>query len=270
MIAVNANQNTTAGGWALITGASFGIGQELAALLAQKKYNLILVARTESKLKSLADVWAKQFNVKVQTIALDLTAPAASQRLLDEVRTRGLHIDVLVNNAGFGSLGSFLEEPLENTRQMIQLNITVLTELTYFFANEMAARRTAGYILNVASIAGFLPGPLMAIYYASKAFVLHFSEAVNEEFCEKGISVTALCPGPTPTEFQKRAGMDQSGLALMATSKERVARAGLDALFARKAVVIPGFFNWLTAFFVRLAPRFLAPKMVKWIQKKRS
>jgi short-subunit dehydrogenase len=187
---------------ALITGASAGIGRELAKLFAKDGYSLVLVARTASRLNLFADELQRQFSISARTFALDLVAASAPQSLFDQLTRENIAIDVLVNNAGYGKLGAFAEVAAEESLGQIQLNITALTHLTKLFLGPMLQRKS-GKILNVASTAGFQPGPLMAVYYATKAYVISFSEALANELNRSGVTVTCLCPGATDTEFQK-------------------------------------------------------------------
>src|SRR5579864_7579850 len=199
---------------ALITGASAGIGRELAKLFAADHYNLVLVARNGTRLAQFADELQQQFGITAKSFPLDLTAQSAPQFLFDQLARENIAIDVLVNNAGYGMRGAFAEIPTDESLGQIQLNITALTHLTKLFLQPMIERRS-GRILNVASTAGFQPGPLMAVYYATKAYVISFSEALANELQSSGVSVTCLCPGPTDTEFQGRAGTEDSLLKRM-------------------------------------------------------
>ena len=186
---------------ALITGASNGIGLELARIHAKRGGNLVLVARSQDKLKQLADELRAQYDgIQITVIAQDLTMPQAAQSVFAQTEQLGIQVDILINNAGFGGHGRFFERELAKEQQMIQLNITTLTELTHLYLQGMVARRS-GKILNVSSTASFMPGPLQAVYYATKAYVTSFSQAVAEEVREFGISVTALCPGAVATDF---------------------------------------------------------------------
>src|SRR6202795_3291921 len=189
---------------ALITGASFGIGHELAGIFAREGYNLVLVARTADKLRQLASDLEKTHGTRSLILAGDLSSPGAAAYIHDQTTRAELAVDVLVNNAGFGQFGLFAENDLEECLQQIQLNITTLTHLTRLYLPDMLSRKS-GRILNVASTAAFQAGPLMAVYYATKAYVLHFSEAIANELEGTGVTVTCLCPGPTSTEFQERA-----------------------------------------------------------------
>src|SRR6202790_2259799 len=192
---------------ALITGASGGIGYELAKLFARDHYNLVLVARSAERLRRVAEELQGRSGVAVKTVALDLAEASAPRSLFDQLQREGVAVDVLVNNAGFGSIGEFASIAEEEILGQISLNITAVTHLTRLFLPAMLARRH-GKIMNVASTAAFQPGPLMAVYYATKAYVLSFSEALANETGGSGVTVTAVCPGPTATAFQKRAGME--------------------------------------------------------------
>jgi short-subunit dehydrogenase len=246
---------------ALITGASSGIGAELARLFARDGYDLVLVARGEAKLRELG--------VPATILAVDLADPAASQRVVDELRKRSIDVDVLVNNAGVGVAGPFLETDLQKELAMIQLNIVALTQLTKLLLPPMAARRR-GRILNVASTAAFQPGPLMAVYYATKAYVLSFSEAIAEELRDSGVTVTALCPGPTETGFAAAANVGATRLFSMATpaSSQAVAAAGYEAMKRGRRVVIPGIRNKLLAQSIRISPRRMVTTIVRKMQEK--
>jgi uncharacterized protein len=240
----------------LITGASGGIGYELAGLFARDNHNLVLVARNIDKLTQVADDLQRRFGISAKAIALDLTSQAASQSLFDQLQREGIAVDILVNNAGYGVLGRFAGMPVEESLGQIQLNITALTSLTRLFLGPML-QRGSGKILNVASTAGFQPGPLMAVYYATKAYVISFSEALANELADKGITVTCLCPGPTVTGFASRAGNDKSRLfkQLRPMDARTVALKGYRGLMSGKTLVIPGLRNWLLAESLRISPR---------------
>ena len=254
---------------ALITGASSGIGYELAKLFAKDHHNLVLVARNGPRLEQVANELQRQFGITVRMVALDLTAPTAPQSLFDELRRDGVKVDILVNNAGYGKFGEFAEVALEESAGQIQLNITALTSLTRLFVGPML-KRGSGKIMNVASTAGFQPGPLMAVYYATKAYVISFSEALANELAGKGITVTCLCPGATETAFAGRAGNDQSRLfkRLRPMDAKTVARAGYQGLLKGKTMVIPGVRNWLVAESVRFSPRKMATAVSRWVSEK--
>jgi hypothetical protein len=254
---------------ALITGASGGIGYELAKLFAKDHYNLVLVARSESKLAQFADDLHRQFGIWVKPVALDLASAEASQLLFDRLRSEGIGIDVLVNNAGYGKLGAFADVPWEETSGQIQLNVTALTHLTKLFLPSMIEKRS-GKILNVASTAGFQPGPLMAVYYATKAYVISFSEAIANELKGSGVTVTCLCPGPTDTGFQARAAVEGSRLfkQFRPMSAQAVARVGYRTLMKGKTLAIAGFMNWLLAESVRFSPRKMVVAVSRWVVEK--
>lgn len=244
---------------ALITGASAGIGLELARIFANSGYDLILVARDQARLEKLA---AELKPACVRVIASDLSLPDSPEELH---RLTG-KVDVLVNNAGFGVYGKFADNKLSEELNMMQLNMTALVILTKLYAQDMI-RAGSGRIMNVASTAAFQPGPLMALYFATKAFVLSFSEAIGNELDGTGVTVTTLCPGPTTTEFQERSKMQNSGLVKgkMMTARE-VAEAGYRGLVAGKTIVIPGLQNKLLVESLRVSPRSLVTKIVRRMQ----
>ncbi len=254
---------------ALITGASNGIGLELAKVHASKGGNLVLVARNKAKLDELKAELEKQYKVSVYTIGKDLSAPQAAQEVYDETTKQNIKIDYLINNAGFGDFGMFVETDWNKELQMINLNITTLTHFTKLYLKDMVNRRS-GKIMNVASTAAFQSGPTMAVYYATKAFVLSFSEAVDNEVSDKGVTVTTLCPGATESGFQAVAAMEESALVKgkkLPTSKE-VAEYGYKAMMKGKTVAIHGFMNYLMANSVRFTPRALVVKITRKIQDK--
>jgi uncharacterized protein len=244
----------------LVTGASGGIGEQFARLFAAHHHDLILVARIEDKLQSLSAELARAHGIQSRSLAADLADPAAPPRLFEALQ--GVAIDALVNNAGFGARGAFAEIGYQVEARMIQVNVAALAHLTRLFLPGMLARR-AGKILNVASTAAYVPGPFMAVYYASKAFVLSFSEAIAEEVQGSGVTVTALIPGPTETNFAATAGNQDSRLFRTAAvmSAAAVARVGFDGLMAGKRVAIAGVGNRLTVFSTRLAPRTMLAKI---------
>jgi len=256
---------------ALITGASGGIGLELARLCAKGGHDLILVARNQAKLEEVARYLSGMYQIRAEVIAADLTDPEAPQAIIQEIESRGLVVDVLINNAGFGDWGLFGRADLQRQLDMVQVNITALTVLTRLVLPGMVSRHR-GRILNVASVAGFAPGPLMAVYYASKAYVVSFSEAISNELQGTGITVTALCPGPTRTGFMERAGMQGSNLAaaphIMAV--EPVALAGYRGMMRGSVVVVPGLGNKFLIFSIRLGPRWLVRRITRWFQEGRA
>lgn len=248
---------------ALITGASTGIGRELAFLAAENGYDVALVARSAPPLETVAAEIQRKHSRKAAIFACDLSAPNAAHALMDEVTEAGLAVDVLVNNAGFGLLGNFWELPEDGQVQMIELNVTALTQLTRLCLPGMVERRS-GYVLNVASTAAFQPGPLMSVYYASKAYVVSFSEAIHNEVKRHGVKVCCLCPGPTSTEFVKRAGMGNTKLfegSVMSAAE--VAQIGWNAMRAGKPLVVSGTLNAAMAFMTRFGPRQLMASVAR-------
>lgn len=262
--AITANPQTV-----LITGASGGIGYELAKLFARDGYQLVLVARSGNNLIQVAEELKNNFHCTVKTIALDLATSPAPKFLFDQLQSEGIVVDILVNNAGFGAFGDFAEMPEEEILGQIQLNIAALSHLSRLFLPPMIARRR-GKIMNVASTAAFQPGPLMAVYYATKAYVLSLSEALANELRGSGVSVTCLCPGPTNTNFARRAGNDHSRLfkKIGGMSAEIVARDGYRGLMEGKILVISGFQNWLAAESVRFAPRKVVTAISRWVSER--
>ena len=253
---------------ALITGGSGGIGLAMAEQLAAQKTDLILTARSGSTLERIARDLSAKNGVQVIPVPLDLAKLDAPGELVDEIGRRGLEPGILINNAGYGSYGKFVESPVQEQLDMIRLNVNALVELTALLLPGMVARRS-GRIMNVASTAAFQPGPLMAVYYATKAFVLHFSEAIDNELEGTGVTVTALCPGPTTSGFQERAAMTESRLVKgPMMDAATVARIGLEAMFAGKPVVIPGMLNRMVAFSTRLAPRSVTTRIARQVQEK--
>ncbi len=254
---------------ALITGASNGIGLELAKVHASKGDNLVLVARNKSKLDELKTELEKQYKIAVYTIGKDLSAQNAAQEVYEETTKQNIQIDYLINNAGFGDFGMFVETDWNKELQMINLNITTLTQFTKLYLQDMVKRRS-GKIMNVASTAAFQSGPTMAVYYATKAYVLSFSEAVDNEVNDKGVTITTLCPGATESGFQAAAAMEESNLVKgkkLPTSKE-VAEYGYNAMMNGKTVAIHGLLNWIMANSVRFTPRAIVVKLTRKIQDK--
>ena len=255
---------------ALVTGASGGIGEELARLFAADGHDLVLVARSRDRLARLAAELGEKCGVAARVVAADLARPQAPGEVFGELTGAGVVVDALVNNAGFGTYGLFAETDLGPELDLLQVNVVALTHLTKLFLPGMLARRR-GYVMNVASTAAFQPGPLMAVYYASKAYVLSFSEALANECGGTGVLVSALCPGPTETGFVAAAGMGDSKLFDRAVMSAReVAVAGYRGMLAGRAVVIPGLRNNLLARTVGLFPRGLVTKVVRGIQEKRD
>ena len=244
-------------GWALITGASEGIGRALAGTFAANGHDLVLTARRLPELRSLARELHGAHGTKTEVLPVDLAEAVSPEVLYQAVNERQLTIDILVNNAGFGLYGPFLEREAEAQQELIQVNVSALTQLTHLFARDMA-RRGHGRILNVASTVAFLPGPYMATYFASKAYVLGFSEALRDELAGSGVSVTCLCPGLTESGFHERAGLTKSRMMRLAmASAESVAEAGYQGCMAGRAVVLPSFRNKLVPVLAWLLPNAL-------------
>jgi uncharacterized protein len=255
-------------GTALVTGASSGIGLELATLLARGRHDLVLVARSRDRLDAIARGLIEEFGARFTILDRDLARPETPAAIARGLEERGLAVDILVNDAGFGLYGPFAETPIDRELEMIQVNVTALTHLTKLLLPGMRARRR-GRILNVASTAAFQPGPLMAVYYATKAYVLSFTEALANELDGSGVTVTALCPGPTITEFQKQAGVATSRLfrsALVMNAPE-VARAGYEGMLRGKRLVIPGAGNRMLVQALRLTPRRLVTAIARRVQE---
>ena len=241
---------------ALITGASAGLGAEFARQLARRGTRLVLVARREDRLRTLAD---EVGNARV--IAMDLSAHDAAERLVADLDAAGAEVELLINNAGFGQIGRFASLDAKRQREMIDLNIGTLTDLCRAIAPRMIERNSGG-ILNIASTAAFQPGPNMAVYFATKAYVLSFSEALHEELKPQGVHVSALCPGPTRTEFGDVAGFGGNGMFdRVAMEAPAVVAAGLAGLARNKAVVVPGAINKIGAASTRFAPRSVVRKI---------
>ena len=258
------------GSTALITGASGGIGYELAKLFARDGNNLVLVARSEDKLAQLAAELEKAYKIRATVIAADLAQANGPEDVFSTTQKAGIDVDVLVNNAGFGQFGFYVETDLQEELRQIQLNIASLTHLTKLYVRPMVERRR-GRILNVASTAAFQPGPLMAVYYATKAYVLSFSSALSNELKGTGVTVTCLCPGPTTTEFHQRAGMDLSNIMKAPFMDGRsVAEIGYRAMLKGKPTVIAGTMNWLAAQSTRFAPRAWTAAIARKVQEQRK
>lgn len=253
--------------YALITGASGGIGMELAKLMAADQYNLILVARNKDKLAALKDELEKKFDIKVIPLVKDLTEPDSPKSIYNEVEKLTIRPSVLVNNAGFGLFGAFISTNWEKEEEMIHLNIRALTQLTKLFLPMMLAEGK-GKILNVSSVAGFMPGPLMSVYYATKAYVNSFSSALRCELKGTGVYVTNLCPGPTKTGFEGAAGLEESGLfkRLPLASAKSVAQYGYKKMKKKRGLAVHGMLNKLTLIFVRLLPTHWLSASVKKMQ----
>ncbi len=245
----------------LITGASSGIGLELARLFAADRSDLILVARSADRLSELANSLSRDHGVGVRVLAKDLSLTTTPAEIVDELDREKVAVDVLVNNAGFGARGPVAELDLKRQMEMVQVNVAALTELTRLFLPGMLARKRGG-ILNVGSTAGFQPGPWMTVYYATKAYVLSFSEGLHHELKERGVHVTCLAPGPTATNFASAASMTDSPLFRLGTmSAADVAKAGYRGFRKGRAIVIPGLRNKALISSVRFSPRGLVRRI---------
>ncbi|MCK5808674.1 SDR family oxidoreductase [bacterium] len=254
----------------LITGASGGIGAELVPFFAEAGYHLILVARSEDLLHRIKDRMEKDFNSKVVTYRADLSIRNERDELIAKIEAEKHTVEILVNNAGFGLHGTFANLSLEKQLEMIELNISAVTHLTRAFLPKMVENES-GKILNVASVAAFSPGPNMAVYYASKAFVLSFSNAIASELKGSGVTVTTLCPGPVATNFGKVAKFEHSkSIPMQSVTAAEVARQAFDGVMAGKRVVLPGFTTKLSAFLPRLVPTAWVSAIVKSFQATRK
>lgn len=253
---------------ALITGASSGIGRELARIHASKGGDLVIIARSSDKLQSLKGELESKHNVRVYCIAKDLTSSTAPKEIYDELKEHGIEVEYLINNAGFGGLGKFHEREWEKDLAMINLNIVALTALTRYFLPDMV-KRNSGRILNVSSTAGLIPGPLQAVYYATKAYVNSFSNAIAEELYDTNITVTSLQPGATETEFGSVSGMDKTVMFKNTASAQLVAQDGYDGMMAGKLDVISGlsFMNKLMINMAPLMPKKMTLKQVREMQE---
>jgi short-subunit dehydrogenase len=245
---------------AVITGASGGLGLEFAKLVAQAGYDLALVARSAEKLASICEQLKAQFGISAAPVVLDLATPDASRELFARIPS----CDVLINNAGFANSGKFAQIDARDVTEEIQLNVLTLTQLTRLYLPGMLERKD-GKVLNVASTAGFVPGPNMAVYYATKAYVISFSQALASEVSGSGVTVTVLCPGATATGFQQRARQQSMMLVRLGLADAgKVAKAGFDGMMHGKTMVIPG----ITNVFVANAPRFTPRRLLTWISAK--
>lgn len=258
---------------ALVTGGSLGIGYEIARQYAAENYNLILVARDKKNLEHAAESLKKDFNAAVTIIQSDLSEQGSGYKLFQKVEKLKQNISVLINNAGFAVSGPFTESAAEKQLGMVDVNIRALVELTWYFAGQMR-KDGSGTIVNVASTAGFQPGPHLAVYYATKAFVLHFTEALHEELKDSGIKISALCPGPTKTEFFDRAGMKDTFLSSSTFSPvmraDKVARVSHRQTKRGKVIIIPGILNKIMAQSVRFTPRSIVRKIASSLNRSRT
>ena len=252
-------------GVALITGASAGLGLELSKLLAHDGYNLVVVARDKKRLDKLAGYLKQQYGVQAKVIAKDLTKLQAAQEVYDELAAASMHVDILINNAGFNEYGRFIETDLAKELQIIALNVAGYTQMVKLFLPAML-KKGSGRIMNVGSVGSFMPGPINAVYCAAKAYVLSFSEALVEELIGTGVTVTALCPGAILTEFPKRAGIADVRVfqsKITAADPQMVAKSGYNALMKGKAVIVPGVLNKIAVASLRVTPRCCVRKASK-------
>lgn len=251
----------------LITGSSYGIGKELAYYFIKDGYNLVITARSEDKLKEVKEELLKEFpDRSIAILPLDLSLPNAPFALVEDIKSKNISIDVLVNNAGYGLLNSFHNADIDRQLNMIQLNVNNLVSLTRLLLPQMIKNKEGG-LLNVASVAGFVPGPNMAVYYATKAFVLSFSEALHEELKPYGITVSCLAPGPTKTKFGEVSGMKESVVFKMgAQSARTVARKAYQGFKRNKAIILPGINNKFITLITRVFPRTVIRKVIHKIQ----
>ena len=254
---------------ALVTGASMGIGVDIAHVLAKRGHDLVLVARSADKLQQVATQLQAEHQVTAHVLVADLAGAAGADQVADEVIKRGWQVDVLVNNAGYGLFGALTETDAADELNMIQLNVVALYRLTKRLLPAMVARKH-GYIMNVASTAAFFSGPFMAVYYATKNFVLAFSEGLDEELKGTGVHVSCLCPGPTKSEFRTRARTDRSKLtSRVQVPSMPVAIAGVEGMFAGRRLVIPGAKNRFETSLPRFLPRTMVAGIVRGAQEAR-
>ncbi|HEY3365941.1 MAG TPA: SDR family oxidoreductase [Symbiobacteriaceae bacterium] len=250
-------------GTVLVTGASAGLGYELAKQFGRNGWDLVLVARDRKRLEQVASEFGQAYGVTARVIAKDLSEPSSPAEIFAELRDKHIHVDILINNAGVGEYGPFLETDLQKELQTIQVNMSSLTHLTKLFLPAMLERKR-GKVMNVAAIASVMPGPFTAVYFATKAYVLSFSEALSEELRGTGVTVTAFCPGVTRTEFARRSKMEGARIfALPAMEAADVAGRGYRALMRGKAVSVPGVLNKVMVLMMGLTPRNLVRRMAK-------
>lgn len=255
---------------AVVTGASSGIGYEFSRVLAAHQYQLVLIARNLERLNQVKQELEAEYHVNVVLIPADLSVPNIAQNIFQELQRREIVVDVIINNAAFGYCGDYVDQAWENEAQMLQVNIVALSQLTKLLLPEMITRGQ-GRICNVASTAAFSAGPLMAVYYASKAYVLSYSEALAKELDGAGVTVTCLCPGPTATNFQANARMENTRVNRMSqmVTAQQVAEYGYQALMKNKAIAIYGFKNKLLQFSTRLLPRKMITHIIHQLQRQR-
>ena len=252
---------------AIITGASSGIGMELARIHAKRKGDLVLVARRRHLLENLSSELQNKYQVQVEIIEMDLSKPGAGISLANKILEKGIEAKFLLNNAGFGGYGEFIERPISSDVEMINLNVICLVELSHVIANQMV-KTGGGMILNTASTAGFMPGPLQATYFATKSFVVSFSQALDQELRSKGVTVTALCPGPVQTVFFDVAGMANSKLSQGAKSAYFTASKGYEAMLKKKLVCISDSrLSFFLNYFLWMVPRRTLLSLIEKLQR---
>ncbi|MBS9768452.1 MAG: SDR family oxidoreductase [Flavobacteriaceae bacterium] len=245
----------------LITGASNGIGEEFAKIFAENGYNLVLVARNEEKLHRIAQNLASQYAIKTTILIQDLSKPNVASEIYNKIKEKEIVIDTLINNAGFGDFADFVDEDLKIVTEMINLNVATLTELTSLFVKDMKERNN-GKILNIASIAGFQPLPKFAVYAGTKAYVLHFTEALHYELKDTNVTVSVLCPGATATAFAERANANKLNFFKNSMSAKKVAKIGYEGLMNNKMTIIPSLKNKLLSLSRTIPSRRLLLKMI--------
>ncbi len=257
----------------LITGATQGIGFELSKLFAKDGFNLILVARNEQRLNEIRKAFKSDYDADVRIIAKDLSKADSAMEIFEQLKLENIIVNILINNAGFGHFGKFTETDWDVEQRMIQLNITTLTQMTKLFLPDMLALNQ-GAIMNVASTAAFMPGPLMSVYYATKAFVFSFSQALANELKDTNITINTLCPGATDTEFARVAEMDNSklfsGSMMSVMNAETVARMGYNDLMDGKELTITGTMNKMLVQSIRVSPRKMVMNITRWLMDKRN
>lgn len=253
--------------YTIITGPTAGIGLEMATIYAQRKINLILIARNENKLNELKTKFEKEFGIDVICFANDLSKPDSAKEIFNLIKAKELYVETIINNAGFGDFGKFEESDFIKVKQMLNLNINFLVEFTHLFLNEFKTKNF-GNILNVASVAGFFPGPYMSLYYATKAFVLSFTEGLAVELKKTNIKISVLCPGPTKTLFEEKANLENSDLfkLMPVANAKSVALYGVKSLERNNTVAVHGFFNKFTVAFMSLLPRCIVRNILGFIQ----
>ncbi|HOJ77373.1 MAG TPA: SDR family oxidoreductase [Bacillota bacterium] len=254
----------------LITGASSGIGFELAKLFASNQYNLVLIARRQDRLLEFAAEYSAKYPIKITVISKDLALPTAPDEIYQELKQKAITIDILVNNAGTQIYGEFQNIDLQAALSLLQVNIIAVTHLTRLLINDMITRGT-GKIVNLGSTGSFAPGPLNAIYCASKAYVLSFSESLSKDLEGTGVTVTAICPGATATEFAAKAEILNTRIfATMVMKPDKVARIGYRALQSGRRIVVTGLYNKLLVFSIRFTPRWLILSISKFLMRKKA